>query len=213
MDETQTEIMDAVSFVGHILAPFYLEDPVKGTASDLFTAMAALDVDAAAQEWPFVGQSEVYEMLSLMVKGLKDGTTDDLVWEYRRLFVGPNPKPCPPWGSVYTDRECVIFGASTLKLRFWMRENGFERLSDEKTPEDHIGLMLSLMAAIAEQRPDKLEEYLSRHLLTWSKHFLDQMAESSNHSFYKGLALLTNATLEGLKDELSLEVVYPRFYR
>ena len=36
------------------------------------------------------------------------------MWEYRRLFVGPGHLPAPPWGSVYTDRECVIFGEATL---------------------------------------------------------------------------------------------------
>ena len=66
--------------------------------------------------------------------------------EYRRLFVGPAPKPAPPWGSVYTDRECVVFGESTLALRAWMRAQGIARLVDDKTPEDHIGLMLVLMA-------------------------------------------------------------------
>ena len=213
MDMIQEETLDAISFVGHTLAPFYLQDPVKGDAADMFEAMAQLDPHAAAQEWPFVGDEIAADALSLMVDGLKDGIDDDLMWEYRRLFVGPNPKPAPPWGSVYTDKECVVFGASTLSLRAWMRENGFARLSDEKTPEDHIGLMLELMAFIAETRPEKLDEYLSLHVLTWSKHFLELLADSCEHSFYKGLALLTNASLEGIKDTLSLDVTYPRFYR
>lgn len=78
---------------------------------------------------------------------------DDLTWEYRRLFIGPGAKPAPPWGSVYTDRECVVFGATTLELRAWMREHGVARTADEKTPEDHIGLMLALMAWLAQNSP------------------------------------------------------------
>lgn len=54
--------------------------------------------------------------------------SDALVWEYRRLFVGPAAKAAPPWGSVYTDRECVIFGRSTLALREWLRHVGVDFL-------------------------------------------------------------------------------------
>ena len=57
-----------------------------------------------------------------MREGLVAGAdNEELVWEYRRLFVGPGHLPAPPWGSVYTDHECVIFGEATLALRAWMR--------------------------------------------------------------------------------------------
>ncbi|WP_417143225.1 Tat proofreading chaperone DmsD [Raoultibacter massiliensis] len=131
----------------------------------------------------------------------------------RRLFVGPAKKPAPPWGSVYTDRECVVFGESTLALRRWMRENGIERTTDEKTPEDHIGLMLVLLAWLAANKPELIEPYLQDHVLTWSSHFLDQLAEAAEHPFYEGLALLAKESLEGLQRELDLEVAYPRYYR
>lgn len=129
------------------------------------------------------------------------------------MFIGPAVKPAPPWGSVYTDRECVVFGKSTLELRAWMREQGIERLTDDKTPEDHIGLMLALMAWIAREKPEILDDFMRLHLLTWSSHFLGQLAEAAEQPFYEGLALLTKASLEGIQDELGLEVVYPRFYR
>ena len=124
---------------------------------------------------------------------------DDLVWEYRRLFVGPAPKPASPWGSVYTDRECVVFGTSTLALRAWMHGRGIARLVDDKTPEDHIGLMLSLMTWIARNQPDDLDEFLQVHLLTWSLHSLDQLIEAAAHPFYESLARLAKATLEGVQ--------------
>ena len=138
---------------------------------------------------------------------------DDLTWEYRRLFIGPGAKPAPPWGSVYTDRECVVFGATTLELRAWMREHGVARTADEKTPEDHIGLMLALMAWLAQNQPTDLGEFLSLHFLTWAGHFLDELADAAEHPFYEGLARLTRASLDGVQKTLGLEVVVPRFYR
>ena len=114
---------------------------------------------------------------------------------------------------MYTDRECVVFGASTLELRAWMRAHGIARTTDEKTPEDHIGLMLALMAWIARNQPADLDDYLRLHLLTWAGHYLDELEEAAEHPFYKGLARLTRVTLEGIRAERGLDVAYPRFYR
>lgn len=217
MDENMqdgSDVLEGIAFVGETLGPFFLQDPKTGEAGAAFQALAALDVDAAAAEWPFAGEAEARACLALMKEGLAHGIEDDdLVWEYRRLFVGPTPKPAPPWGSVYTDRECVVFGESTLALRAWMRAQGIARLVDDKTPEDHIGLMLVLMAWIARNQPADLDDYLRLHLLPWSSHFLDELAEAAKQPFYEGLARLAKASLEGIQSERALDVAYPRFYR
>ncbi len=217
MDENMqdgSDVLEGIAFVGETLGPFFLQDPKTGEAGAAFEALAALDVDAAAAEWPFAGEAEARACLALMKEGLAHGIEDDdLVWEYRRLFVGPAPKPAPPWGSVYTDRECVVFGESTLALRAWMRAQGIARLVDDKTPEDHIGLMLVLMAWIARNQPADLDDYLRLHLLPWSSHFLDELAEAAKQPFYEGLARLAKASLEGIQSERALDVAYPRFYR
>ena len=41
---------------------------------------------------------------------IKQGLTQDLTEQYQNLFIGPNELLAPPWGSVYLDPECVIFG-------------------------------------------------------------------------------------------------------
>ena len=134
MVEQFDEMIDAIAFVGDTLSPFFLEDPKTGGAQASFSAFASLDADAAAREWPFAETASSAPALREMVEGLAEGVTDDLVWEYRALFVGPGHLVAPPWGSVYTDRECVVFGEATLALRAWMREHGVARATDEKTP-------------------------------------------------------------------------------
>ena len=215
--------LEGVAFLGNTLGPFFLQDPRTGLAGTEFAAVAALDAQAAGAEWPFADEAGATRDLAMMVEGLAASRTmseggafcgdDDLMWEYRRLFIGPGAKPAPPWGSVYTDRECVVFGDTTLELRAWMREHGVARIVDERTPEDHIGLMLALMAWLAQYQPADLEEFLRLHLLTWAGHFLEELADAAEHPFYEGLARLTKASLDGLQDALGLEVVVPRFYR
>ena len=201
----EVALMEAVAFVGSALAPFFLNDPRTGDAADSFAALAELDAaETAAAEGA----------LALMVEGLAAGAdNDDLVWEYRRQFVGPGRFPAPPWGSVYTDRECVIFGESTLALRAWMRRVGIERTTDERTPEDHIGLMLAMLAFLAQNRPELVDEYLRDHLLTWAPHYLEVLEGATTHPFYRGLAQLTRASLEGMGAARELSVTLPRFYR
>lgn len=209
-----TQIEEAIAFVGSALAPFFLEDPQKGKGKNAFEAMRVLDVAAAVQEWPFGKSNEVREGLALMQEGLSAGIEDDeLMWEYRRLFVGPGHLDCPPWGSVYTDRESVIFGESTTALRAWMRAHAIERSIDDRSPEDHVGLMLALMAYLAQEHPELLDDYLELHFLTWIPHYLDALERASRHDFYRGLALLTRTTLQGIQEDRGLTVELPRFYR
>ena len=208
-------VREAVIFVGQTLGPLFLDDPRhEEQVVPAIKAFAALDVDAAAEEWPFVDADDARGALALMKEGAQAGAqSDEVVWEYRRLFVGPAPKPAPPWGSVYTDRECVVFGGTCLELRQWMREVGIERLGDEKDPEDHIGLMLLLVAWIAEHRPEVLEDCLRLHVLPWSSHLLEELEDAAEQPLYKGLARLARMSLEGMQEAFGIEVAYPRFYR
>lgn len=206
---------EAISFVCQTLAPFFLDDPEhdKDAIGPSFSAFAGLDVDSAAAEWPFVEEETARRALGLMKEGASPERFEENVWEYRRLFVGPGKKPAPPWGSVYTDRECVVFGGTCLSLRAWMREHGIERLSGEREPEDHVGLLLLLTAWVAERKPELTAELLRLHLLPWSSHMLEQIESAAEAPFYEGLALLTRASLEGMQEEFSLDVEHPRFYR
>jgi TorA maturation chaperone TorD len=206
---------DSIALVGDVLGPLFLDDPEQNVAiRPLLQALGSGQADAFGDEWPFAGQDDARWAFRMMCKGIVDGgLSDEGVWEYRRLFVGPNPMPVPPWGSVYTDREQVIFGVSTIELHRWMGEQGIDRQDDEKTPEDHIGFMLLLLSWLARHKPDALEEYLRDHLLTWSSHFLAELEEAANQPFYQGLARLTRTTLEGLQEDLNIVVEYPRYYR
>lgn len=231
--------LDAIAFVGDTLGPLFYYDPAAAEVRPTYEALSGLDVEAAATEWPFVSAEDAEGALRLIVAGLTrdaggevprgsatdgashegaaDGTSqavsDDLAWEYRRLFVGPAAKAAPPWGSVYTDRECVIFGASTLELRRWMRQVGIEKLNDDNEPEDHIGLMLTMLSWVATRRPDVLDEFLGAHLLTWAPHFLEGVERETTHPFFEGLARLARASLAGIRRERGIEVERPRFYR
>lgn len=206
---------ESIACAGNMLAPFYLKDPARDVeALPLFKAIADIDLDAVGDEWPFADSGQARSSLGLMQRALPQGIpTDEVVWEYRRLFIGPDALPVPPWGSVYTDRDQVIFGESTIELRQWMRQEGIVRLGDAHSPEDHVGLMLGMMAWTAQNKPAVLEAFLQDHLLTWSGHYLELLESAARNTFYQGLARLTRSTLEGLQRSLQLSVTYPHYFR
>lgn len=204
--------LEAIAFIGDTLSPLFLEDPVKGDRS-AYEAFKALDAQAAAAEWPFADPELAASSLTAMVDALRTTPADELARDFRTMFIGPFKKSCPPWGSVYMDHEGVTFGPTTLALRAWMREKGIERTHDDKMPEDHIGLMLSMMAWTARSKPESLEEFLTEHLLTWAPHFFDVMEGAAQQPFYVALAKLAKDSLVGIEEVLGLNVETPRFFR
>lgn len=220
--------LEGIAFAGRTLGPLFRYDPLldREKVEALYVALARSNATALCEEWPFVTPDEALDPITAMVGGARRfedelaadneslAATSSLADEYRRLFVGPAKKAAAPWGSVYTDRDQVVFGLSTLELREWLRENGIEiRRGKSEEPEDHIGTMLELMAWLADNRPELLADYLQHHLLTWAPHFLAFMQDAAVDAFFTGLAALTRSTLLGIQDALSLDVVEPRFYR
>lgn len=210
---TQDEL-DGIVFLGQTLGPLFEQDPKTGQASALYDGIAALDAAAAAAEWPFCEQQTqaVEQALSLMQQGIAGGM-DAVTREYRRLFVGPARKAAPPWGSVYTDHDGVMFGESALALHDWLSAHDVCVAADDHLPDDHIGRMLCLMAWLAETRPEMLDDYLELHLLTWAPHFLEYLAAQTRHALFSGLATLTATSLAGVQESFGLHPVTPRFYR
>lgn len=217
MTEISAETLQGIAFVGRSLGPFYRYDPRRefDVIGPSYDAVAQLDARAAADEWPFVDRDTAFRALCLMQEGLEDDFDENAIaWEYRRLFVGPGHKAAPPWGSVYTDKDGVMFGGTWVALREWMSANGLAvEEGESREPEDHIGLMLELMAWLADNRPELVEDFLALHLLTWAGHFTDVLEEAAQHPFFEALAVLTRTSLEGIQAALDLQVESPRFYR
>ncbi len=213
MSASQNAALESIAFLGDILGPLFLYSPADAAVQPICEAIASLDVDDAAAEWPFVETEIANDALFLMHEGLACDDGEAILDDYKRLFEGPERKLTPPWGSVYTDRDMITFGDSSLALSRWMREKGIRRFSVENDPDDHIGLMLMMMSWITRERPELLDEYLREHLLTWAPHFLEQVIEASKSPFYQGMAMLCLASLQGVREELNLDVKTPRFYR
>lgn len=158
---------------------------------DLFTTSEWL------AEWPFTQDYDCQCIDKLFQDSLSESET--LQEAYQRLFIGPYALPSPPWGSVYLDKENVIFGISTLELRAWLRNNQINIELNQKEPEDHVGLLFLLTAWVIENKPELLRELLEIHFLPWVYRYLEKMQLQSGNAFYEASSLLATETLRHIQ--------------
>jgi len=192
---------ESISLTGKILGAVLFYPPDSREVQPL---IALLESSEWAPLWPCATEHakvQVTEYFSQI-----DQAQESLTDAYQRLFVGPYALPAPPWGSVYLDKESVVFGDSTLVLRQWMRENGIEPHLTQAEPEDHIGLLLMMSAWLAENSPALLNEFLTIHLLPWSGRYLELLRQKADHPFYVGVAVLAESTLLGWIQQQGLDV-------
>ncbi|ACV21494.1 Tat proofreading chaperone DmsD [Slackia heliotrinireducens] len=209
----QEQTYQGIAAAARMLGLLFSCDPkLDDESPELFATIANMDADETAAEWPGVDAGKASALLLDLQKNAP-ADHSELASAYRHLFVGPTKLAAPPYGSVYTDRDQVVFGESTIALRTWMRRAGIGADGLDGAPEDHIGTMLLLLSWLVEHKPELVEEYLTDHLLTWAPHYLDELEEAAEGGFYGTLARLANETLTGIEDELDLQVELPRFYR
>lgn len=192
---------ESISLTSKVLGAMLYYPPASEEVQPL---IALLKTSDWAPLWPFATAEIKAQAAELFAQ--IDEAEESAGQAYQRLFIGPYALPAPPWGSVYLDKESVVFGDSTLALRQWMRENHIEPLLTQAEPEDHIGLLLMMCAWLAENSPSLLNEFMAQHLLPWSGRYYELLQQKSEHPLYQGVALLAGSTLSGWQQQLALKI-------
>ncbi len=168
-------------------------------------------------------KSELIELVAALVDEniLKRNTLDaifaidekQLEYDFSLLFEGIGDMPAPPWGSVYLDRERVLFGSSALEYRAFLQSNGVELDTGLREPEDQFGLMLLAFAYLLEQnKKDAAFELMEQHLLPWSSTYLELLNNKSDNLFYKNLSNNVSDWLNELIKKHDLKVMDKKIY-
>ncbi|HHG8774990.1 TPA: Tat proofreading chaperone DmsD [Raoultella planticola] len=200
----QPQERDAVALSARTLGALFSFAPHDEQAAALVDTLQ----DGSWQaQWP-------YPLAGAGVAGFAAESEETLPQAWQRLFIGPWALPAPPWGSVWLDKENVLFGDSTLALREWMRANGIAHATRSPEPEDHFGTLLLLAAWLCESGQDEaFSQLLAWHLLPWSGRFLQVFVAEAGHPFYQSLGQLAQATLTHWQSQLSVAVTEKPLYR
>lgn len=190
---------DDFAMSARVLGALFYYAPNSTEAAPLVSALQTTDWQT---QWPLAE-----EKLAPLVHLFQRESDETLAQAWQRLFVGPYALPSPPWGSVWLDRESVLFGESTLALRQWMRDNGIHFEIQQNEPEDQFGSLLLQVAWLAEKDQHALcAELLAWHLFPWSSRFLEVFIEQAGHPFYQALGELARLTLTQWQAELLIPV-------
>lgn len=133
--------------------------------------------------------------------------------DFSVLFEGVGTMPVPPWGSVYLDKEQVLFGDSNVLYRLFLQQNGITLDSGQREPEDQFGLMLLASAYFLEQGNTQAAfELVGEHLMPWGGVYLEQLANKAPNRFYQQLAKDTLVWLNCLIQRQNIHVVQKKSY-
>lgn len=202
-------IMINIASCSGILGRLYVSAPDQAESAAIIQSFKDFEF---SQDWPFGSEEEIADAQALLRRGAA-ASARDLVDEYNRQFIGPFHFEAPAWGSVYLDPDNVIRGSSMIDLNYWMREHAIESNFEGNAPADHIGRMLILLGWLAQNKSELVPEYLAEHLMPWAPRYLDLLEESSKQEFFKGLAVLTRATLSGIVEALGVDIARKHLYR
>ncbi|WP_318377231.1 Tat proofreading chaperone DmsD [Enterobacter sp.] len=203
MDDAQRQ---AFAVAARVLGALFYYPPQSEQAAPL---VAALQDPAWQEQWPLPPDA-----LTPLAARFTAAADEPLPDAWQRLFLGPWALPAPPWGSVWLDRENVLFGDSTLALRQWMRDNNIVFAPGQNEPEDHIGTLLMMAAwLLEEKREAECEQLLAWHLLPWAGRWLAVFAEHAAHPFYQALGELTRLTLAAWQTHLLIPMAEKPLYK
>ncbi|MEZ9236781.1 molecular chaperone [Shewanella sp. 10N.286.52.A9] len=148
--------------------------------------------------WPTI-TTPIDEITCSMQRSLSEQSFTTLRDDFYQLFIGPGVKKAYPWGSVYTDKDNLVNGASCVAFEQFCMQHGMTINLPKKQPLDHIGLILAVLAnLLKEQKPDLALIVIKQHLMPWLPQFLNCVDTNAETDFYRGVAKLVAITIDDL---------------
>lgn len=192
--------MEHISTIARILGSFFYYPLTHETNRQVCQMIA----DSEDQE-----DSPFAELL----KAVEADGADDLAMDFQQLFEGCEVMPAPPWGSVYLDKEQVIFGETTVAYRRFLADREMSLDTGMREPEDQFGLMLMAMSKLAEaEDSEAIKALLSVHLLPWAPRYLELMQKNANTQSYQLLGAMAEQWLAFIAEELAVTAVEKKVY-
>lgn len=167
--------------------------------------------------WPSYSTEQKATLNNIRV-ALDSENNDEINLDYFNLFVGNFRKLSYPWGSVYTDRDNLLFGDTERNFKKFCIKKKILIKSPYNEPYDHIGIILLSLSILFERASSNfllsdINELLESHLLPWFYRFITLMKENASTLFYRSIATLLEQFIYFWEQELEIDVNYPRLYK
>lgn len=151
--------------------------------------------------------------LQLLAAGLAEAPgLDDLAADYAALYLNGSHGTAP-LESVWVGDEHLAAGPPLHEWRTILAEAGLAVAERRQRYDDHLACQLAWLAralVLPELPPQRLVGVLDEHLLFWLPDWAARVQARADTAFYAGLAGLTLAWLETLRDLLAEALALPR---
>jgi DMSO reductase family type II enzyme chaperone len=159
---------------------------------------------------------EYFESFRKHLREDKEEVSLEMAREYTRLFINGFPRVvAPPYGSVYLEKDRLVFGKTTSGVLQFYHGAGFSLKEDVGDLPDHIAHELEFMGILTGREAEavgtekvRLEEvqmdFLTHYLLSWVPAFCKKIREESTSAFYRNLAGLTGEFMHLEKNYLGV---------
>jgi TorA maturation chaperone TorD len=108
--------------------------------------------------------------------------------EYDTLFIGLGRGELVPYGSYYLTG--FLHEKPLARLRAAMRNLGIDRAPEVKEPEDHLGVLMEMMAGLITGRYgapasfDAQRGFFGDHIAPWAGHFFADLERAAASNLY-----------------------------
>ncbi len=127
---------------------------------------------------------------SALAQAAKVAHHDRVEREYFELFIGVGRGELLPYGSFY--QTGFLNERPLAVLRNDLSRLGVARAKGRHEPEDHIALLLDVMADMISgdiaTTPDAQAAFYNRHIAPWAAQFFDDLAIAPSAEFYRPVA-------------------------
>ncbi|MES9900792.1 MAG: molecular chaperone TorD family protein [Sedimenticola sp.] len=152
--------------------------------------------------------------LTTIPEPVDKSSLDELAVDYAGIYLNYSFKVSPE-ESVWLDEENLTHQDAMFQVREVYQQHGLTAADWRKVPDDHLVLELQFIAYLLENGQDEgaLREsggFLDKHLLRWLPLFATRIAARCDTPYYAGLASLTAAYCEELRDTIVKILGEPR---
>src|SRR3954454_23469668 len=133
-----------------------------------------------------------------LAQAAADGTVERIEREYFDLFIGLGRGELLPYASYYLTgflHECPL-----ARVREDLDRLGIERAGTSREPEDHVAILLEVMAGLArndfEAGFDEQKQFFERHLKPWAARMFADLEMSQSANFFRAVGRVGRVFME-----------------
>lgn len=131
-------------------------------------------------------------------------TLDNLAADYAAIYLNYNISASPE-ESVWIDEDSLVCQDTMFQVRDWYKKYGLGIPDWRMRPDDHLVYQLQFLAWMLAQKDssDSLQQlavFMDEHLLRWLGNFGERVLTRCDTQYFAGLAALTAAYCEELRD-------------